>query len=501
MQNLRKDAIRGGAAKLGSQVASMVLRLGSVMILARILTPNDFGLVAMVMAPMGALNIFRDLGLSTAAIQRDTLTEDQKSTLFWLNLAVGFALTCIVLLSAPLFVSFYRDPRLLELTIVMSSGFLLYAASIQHSAMLQREMRFVRLATIDTLSLFLGIVIAIAMAAGGAGYWAIAAMTLAPAVLYAVFIWLSSGWVPGLPKRNAGVLSMVKTGGIVTANGLIVYIAYNLDKVLLGRFFGADALGIYSRAYQLINIPNDALNAAVGNVAMSTFSRVREDGERLRKYFLRSYSILVAITTPITFMCAFFAEEIVFVMLGPKWSEAAAIFRYMSPTVIVFGMINPTWPLLVALGLFKRSFKLSLVIGPVSILGYCVGMLWGIEGAAIGFSAALTTWAIPHLAWTVRGTVVTVSDVLRQVYPALLSAAVGTLAAAAVHHWVLAPYGPLLRLFGGAGTLLLVYAVFLLFVMGHWAGYREILQSLTGRGGTDKPAVADAAPSSTPVAG
>jgi len=352
------------------------------------------------------------------------------------------------------------------------------------------------------VSLFLGIVVAVAMAAGGAGYWAIAAMTLAPPAIYGVLAWMSTGWVPGLPKRNVGVSSMVKTGGIVTANGLIVYIAYNLDKVLLGRFFGADALGVYSRAYQLINIPSDALNAAVSNVAMSTFSRIKQDTERLRTYFLRSYSILVSITTPITFVCAFFAEEIIFVMLGPKWSAAAAIFRYLSPTVVVLGMINPTWPLMVALGLFKRSFKLGLVIGPVSILGYGVGMLWGPEGAAIGFSAALIVWAIPHIAWTVSGTAVTLRDVLVQAYPALLSAVVGTLAAAAVHYWVLSPYAPLLRLLGGAGTLLAVYAFFLLFVMGRWSDYRDVLNSLTGRGRTGAaPAGDGSGAASTPVAG
>lgn len=481
MQTLSRDAIRGGAAKLVSQVLSMVLRLGSIMIMARLLTPNDFGLVAMVMAPLGLLNLFRDLGLSTVALQRDSLSEAQKSTLFWVNVLVGILLTGLLALGAPLLASFYREPRLFEITIAMSSGFILYSLSNQHAAQLQREMRFVLLAVIDVVSLLIGILISTAMAAGGAGYWAIVAMTLAPPAIYTVTLWISTGWIPGLPRRNVGVLSMVRSGGIVTANGLTVYIAYNLDKVLLGRFFGADALGVYSRAYQLITIPTDALNGAVSTVALSALSRVKGDPERLRRYFLRSYSILISITTPITFACAFFAQEIIFVVLGPKWSQASAIFRYLTPTVIIFGMINPTWPLLVALGHFKRSFKLGLAIAPISVGGYCAGMSWGPEGAALGFSTALMLWVVPHLAWTVSGTIVSLRDILAQVYPSLLSAAIATSAAAAIHYGVLQGALPLIRLLGGAATLAGVYAFFLLYVMGRWQDYTEVMDRLVGR--------------------
>ena len=134
---------------------------------------------------------------------------------------------------------------------------------------------------------------------------------------------------------------MLRFGGTITLNGLVVYVAYNLEKVLLGRFWGPDALGIYGRAYQLINIPTDNLNSAIGGVAFSALSRLQNDPVRLKSYFLKGYSLVISLTIPITIFCALFADDIVLVILGPKWTEAAVIFRLLTPTVLIFGMINP----------------------------------------------------------------------------------------------------------------------------------------------------------------
>jgi O-antigen/teichoic acid export membrane protein len=464
----------------------VILRLGALAVMGRLLSPNDYGLVAMVMAPLGVLNVFRDLGLSTVAIQHPDLSERQRSTLFWLNMGLGLGLTAIAVLCVPLLVRFYGDERLSLLAIVMSSWFLLYAAIDQHAAMLQREMRFVQIAVIETLSNLLGVSVGIVLAMSGARYWAIVGMTLATPAIYVVLVWLKAGWIPGLPRRGVGVISMVKSGGFLTAAAFAWYVAQNLDKVLVGRLFGADALGLYSRAYTLINLPSDVLYGAMRNVAMSTLAKVSGDAASLRAYFLRSYSILVSITIPITFACALFAEEIVLVVLGPKWSQAATIFRYLSPTALVLGLMSPTWPLLVALGLFKRNFALGLAIAPISIVGYGVGMSWGAEGAAIGLSAALVISVIPLLAWTVSATAVSLRDLLAQIYPPLLCSVLACLAAAVVRQWVLPTQcAPLLCLLVGLSTFGSVYAVVLLFGMGRWAEYSNVLQTFRGARMTD----------------
>ncbi|HXJ15554.1 MAG TPA: lipopolysaccharide biosynthesis protein, partial [Candidatus Limnocylindrales bacterium] len=296
MQDLKSRAIRGGFAKVCSQGANFALRIGSLMVLARLLDPKDFGLVGMVTAFTGVLTLFRDFGLSSATIQRLEVTDEQVSTLFWINSLVGAMLWLLLAAVSPLVAMFYREPRLLWLTMVLAVGFFFNALGVQHSAMLQRQMRFAALAIIDFVALLSGVGVAIAMAFHGFKYWSLVAMTTVTPLVTSISLWLTTGWIPGPPRRGAGVHSMMRFGGTITLNGLVVYVAYNLEKVLLGRFWGAETVGIYGRAYQLINIPTDNLNSAVGEVAFSVLARVQNDAARLRSYFLKGYSLVLALT-------------------------------------------------------------------------------------------------------------------------------------------------------------------------------------------------------------
>ena len=259
--------------------------MGSLMVLARLLGPKDFGLVGMVTAFTGVLSLFRDFGLSAAAVQRTTVTEEQISTLFWINVFVGALLALLTFAMAPFIAAFYHEPRLFAVTAVVAFGFLFNAAGVQHSALLQRQMRFTALAVINTVSLIVGTAIAIGGAKAGYGYWALVAMTVTLPLITTIGLWMATGWVPGMPHRRVGIRSMMHFGGTLTLNGLVVYVATNIEKVLLGRFWGVDAIGIYGRAYQLINIPTDNLNSAAGEVAFSALSRLQDDPGRLRELF------------------------------------------------------------------------------------------------------------------------------------------------------------------------------------------------------------------------
>src|SRR5208282_3290002 len=157
----------------------------------------------------------------------------------------------------------------------------------------------------------------------------------------------------------AGIRSMIHFGGTLTLNGLVAYVAYNAEKVMIGRFWGADAIGIYGRGYQLINIPTATLNSAVGEVAFSALSRLQHDPIRLRSYFLKGFSLVLGLTLPITIACALFADDVVFVLLGPKWKDTAAIVRLLAPTITVFAIINPLGWLVFSLGLIGRGLKLA----------------------------------------------------------------------------------------------------------------------------------------------
>ena len=222
---------------------------------------------------------------------------------------------------------------------------------------------------------------------------------------------------------------MLRFGGTIILNNLIVYIAYNFEKLLLGQFWGADALGLYGRAYQLINVPTTGVHSAIGGVVFSALSRLQDDPVRLRSYFLRCYSLVVSMTVPVSVFAALFADDMVLVILGPKWADAATIFRLLTPTVLVFGVINPTGWLLQSIGLQGRSLRVALVIAPLVIAAYLIGMPYGPNGVAFAYSAAMMLWLAPHVVWCLHNTPISPRDLfVAACRPFIASIAAGAVA-------------------------------------------------------------------------
>ncbi len=478
MKDLKEKTIRGGFARFCAQGASFTVRVGSLMVLARILGPKDFGLVGMVTAFTGVLSLFRDFGLSSAAIQHTNVTDEQISTLFWINILVGALLSLLSVALAPVIAAFYHEPRLFGVTIALAAGFLLNGAGVQHGALLQRQMRFTTLAVVNTVALVAGTAIAIGAAMAGYGYWALVTMALSLPLISTIGFWLTTAWIPGKPQRRTGIRSMLHFGGKITLNGLVVYAASNFDKVLLGRFWGADVLGIYGRAYQLIHIPTDNLNQAAGEVAFAALSRLQDDPKRLKSYFLKGYSLVLTLTVPITIACALFADDVIRVLLGQKWMAAVPIFRLLAPTILVFAIVNPLWWLISSLGLVGRTLRMALVIAPIMIAGYVIGLPYGANGVAFAYSTVMLLWVIPAIAWCVRGTTVSFREILSTAsWPMGSSIVAGGLA-----FGVRLAYGhllsPLPRLVLESTVLLLTFFAILLFVAGQKSFYLDLLRGM-----------------------
>jgi O-antigen/teichoic acid export membrane protein len=480
-EDLKQKTLRGASMRLFAQGASFLLRVVSLMVLARLLKPDDFGLVGMVTAITGVLSLFRDFGLSAATVQRVSITDAQASTLFWLNGLVGAILTVVALASAPAIAAFYHQPHLIGVTFIVAAGFFFNGFGVQHSALLQRQMRFTSLATIELISLVVSTIVAIVFAKIGFGYWALAWMTLCAPIVSTVGLWVAARWVPGLPRRGAGIRSMLRFGGTVTLNGLVIYVGSNFEKILLGRFWGAEAIGIYGRAYQLIRMPIDSLNFAVGEVAFSALSRLQGDHALLKRYFLRGYSLVLVLTLPITFGCALFANDLIAVLLGPKWQSAAQIFRLLAPTILAFAILNPMGWLMNAMGLVGRGLKIALVLAPTMIAGYAVGLPYGPRAVAISYSVVMMFATIPLLAWAIHNTPIGLFDVFGSIARPLASicvASIATYGASLLWGEFLASW---LHLFVELTILFVIYGLFLAFVFGDRTLYSGVVRGLFGR--------------------
>ncbi|MGH2396991.1 MAG: oligosaccharide flippase family protein, partial [bacterium] len=330
---------------------------------------------------------------------------------------------------------------------------------------------------INTISLIVAIAIGVSAAAAGLGYWALVLMTIVSPPVNTIGCWLTTKWVPGRPQRGVGIRSMMRFGNTVTLNVLVYYFASNFDKILLGRFWGAEALGVYGRAYQLISIPTDNLNSAAGEVAFPALSRLQDDPARLKSYFLKGYSLILAATLPVTMVCAIFADDVIIVLLGPQWVAVAPIFRLLSPTILVFAIVNPLGWFLTSAGLIRRSLAMAVVLAPFMISAYVIGLRYGPTGVASAYSTIMLLWVVPAITWAVRGTMISSFDVFLAVSRPLASSIVAGGVAFGVRLAIGQLLPPLPRLVLESTVLMVVFAAMLLFVMGQKSLLLDLLRA------------------------
>jgi O-antigen/teichoic acid export membrane protein len=479
--DLKRKSVVGGVAAVSAQGAKFVVQTATTMVLARLLSPEDFGLQGMVVVLTGFLGLFRDAGLGSATVQKREVTNEQASTLFWVSVAIGAILAALCVALAPLMVAFYHEPRLYWIAVVSGATFLFNGLATQHGALLQRGMRFVTQAKIDVLSLTVGSGTGVVMAMLGCRYWSLVGMAMAMSIVSAVAVWIAVPWVPGPPRRRSGIRSMLHFGGLATCNSFVVFLAWNAEKLLLGRFWGPDALGLYGRAFQLVTLPVQQLNGALGNVAFPALSRIQNDAKRLARSFLRAFSLLISLTIPITITCALFAEQIVWVVLGPKWMEAAPIFRLLAPVALVFAVANPLSWLVMSTGRVGRALSISTATTPLVIVGILLGLSHGPIGVACGYSLAMTLLIIPIAAWSKLGTEITWADLWDATKPpflsGLLAGAAGLLVKFTLDGWL-----PLMAYMTvGVGLVLGIYAWVLLIVLRQKHVYLDLVFQLLPR--------------------
>ena len=479
LQDLKRLALRGGLASLLGHAGSFLLRLGFVVVAARLLFPEDFGLVAMVTAFTAVLNLFATAGLSSATVQKATITKEEVSALFWINMLVGLVLSLVCVLIAPLVVRFYHEPRLLWIMIAMGLAFLFNAAGVQPLALLQREMRYVAISVIEVLGQLVSLGTGIALALAGFSYWALVAAAIVLPATTTASAWIATAWTPGRPSWPAGILSMLHFGGTLTLNGLISYMTYSFDRFVLGRVWGPSAVGYYGVASQLIFAPTQSLNTAVGGVMFSALSRLQDDSARFRSCFLKGYSLYVSLTMPTTIFAGVFAKDLLGLALGPQWTESSIIFQLLAPAVLVLGIINPMAWLLFSLRRHVRSLKIALVIAVLIVTGCLAGLPYGPEGVAIGFSVVMVVWLPPHVVWCVHGTPVSTSDILRALGRPLLAATVATALAYLVVTYVGPTQSPTLNLLMACSVMAVAYSC-LMIATGKQL-YHDLLTSMRDR--------------------
>lgn len=409
---------RGGLISLISQGLKFAVSVGATAILAHLLSPQDYGLVGMVGVVTSFVSLFKDMGLSDVTVQRPEITYSQISTLFWVNTGLSVAIMLLTIALAPTVAWFFEEPRLTKITVVTALGFVLGGLSVQHEALLIRQMRYFVLSVIVFGSMTVGYAVGITLAWYGANYWALVFGQLAVLAANTLGLWIACGWRPGRPKYDATVKSMLHFGGHVTGYSLVDYFSRNVDHLLIGRLSGAQSLGLYSKAFQLVTLPTDQVNEATSAVTIPALSRLSHSPERYRQAYMRIMEKVALVTMPAAALTTVAADWLIHVVLGEGWIQAAPILVFIS----VAGLFQPVaktgrW-LLVTQGRTPEMLRWSTINASIAIASVVVGLNWGAVGVAVAYSLTRLLIANPLMFWYIGRTgPVRTGDFYRQLVP------------------------------------------------------------------------------------
>jgi len=478
--DLKGRSIRSGAVTMSGQAVKFFLRMGSFAVLGRLLTPGEFGLVAMVTVVTEFALMFRDMGLSTATIQRPEVSGAQVSTLFWVNAGIGAALAAITALLAPVLVWWNAEPDLIKITPVLAIGLILGGLAIQHEALLKRQMRFSALATIEVASVAVGIAMAIVSALLGAGYWSLVVMHVAMSAAMTLGVWMISGWRPGRPRLRCGVRSMLSFGRDIVAYRIVNYLGANTDKFLLGRYWGRDVLGLYGRAYGLLMLPITQITWPITTVALPAMSRILDEPKKYARYYARLVQLLAFVTMPLVVLLAVCSRSVILLVLGEQWTEASRIFQILAVTAFIQPLSSTIVLVLLSQGLSGRLLKFGALNSSFIVVAFIIGIRWGAVGVASGYAVASYLVLFPGLWYSFRGTPVSIGTAVRAVWRAVIASGVMALALILVYPYLLGLAN--IAIFGIAFILAaFVYLLVWIFIPGgidvlrDFAGYIALI--------------------------
>jgi O-antigen/teichoic acid export membrane protein len=385
--------------------------MGATMILARILIPGDFGVVAMASAFTGFVGLFADLGLSMATVQKPQITHSQVSALFWVNVAVSAMLGGAAAGLAPFVAWFYGREELLNITIVIGATFILSGLGAQHIALLRRQMRFSALAVIDIATVICGSAVAIIVGVAGGGYWALVALVVAQALARTIMGFSLSRWRPGRPGDMAEVRSLLGFGANLTGASLLNYSIRNADNMILGYIGGAAQLGLYTKAYGLLTMPLSQFLSPISAVTVPALCRLVDNPTEFRSLFLRSAHLVILLVVLCTSWAFAVAPELVRIVLGPGWEQTIVIFRILAiGTIVSSTNIAGAW-VATPMGRTDRQLRLAAVAAPVYIAAFAVGSRWGAEGVAAAFTATCCLLRIPTFHYLLKDSPIRPSDI------------------------------------------------------------------------------------------
>jgi O-antigen/teichoic acid export membrane protein len=388
--DVRAKVMRGMGWVGASQVVLQIIRTIGAILVARLLTPDEYGLAMLALVFTSLVLVFSDLALGAALIQRKTITESDRSTAFWITIGAGMLFTVVgVALSGPAS-RLYGAPESQALLAVLSASFLLTAVGSTQQSLLLRDMQFARIEMLNVAGALAGTGCAVVLAAMGTGAWAIIGQQLATATLTSILLWRASSWRPKLHFSKASAKDLGGFSSYLVGHRLLFYIHQNADRFLVGRFLGTAALGAYAVAYNLILQPAARIAGPVQRVLTPAFARLQDEPERIAALWARAARLVGAIAIPGLAGLVVVAPDFVPVVLGDQWDAAIPVVQLLAWVGMLQAVQAINVDILMARDRTKTLFRYSIAFCTIHVIAFSVGLQWGIAGVAGAFAVSST---------------------------------------------------------------------------------------------------------------
>ncbi len=401
--SLKAEAISGAKWTTASSVAVAAIQFVQLVVVARVLSPGDFGLMAMVMAVLGFAQIFTDVGVGSAVIHRQTNSHQELSSLYWLNVFAGAAVFLLTVAATPLVVAFFDEPRLATLLPATALLFLIAPFGQLFQLLLQKELKFRNLALVEFLSAFAGAVVAIGCALAGFGVYSLAFGQLAAAcfaaVAVATMVWRE--WRPAVWFRTVDIRPYLRFGLFQLGDRAVNFLVARADQIVIGAVLGAATLGLYNFAWNLAIMPVTRINPILTRIAFPLFAKVQLENERLKRGYLMLVWLLTMTNGPILAGGAGVAATLVPLAFGPQWVPMVPVLQVLAFVGLSRSIVNPIGALVLAKGRPDLAFKLNacflFVQIPAVYLGARIGGIAGVAWTVLALQVADMTSAYVFL--------------------------------------------------------------------------------------------------------
>jgi PST family polysaccharide transporter len=456
--------LRGLGWLAAAQGVQQALQLSIRVLMVRLLAPLDFGLMGMVTVVIGFLLMIHDLGFGPALVRKEAVTEEELSTVFWLNLLTGCLLALTTAALGPALAWFYHQPQLSPVCLGLAFTSLFAPLGSVHTALLQRRFAFRSLAAIDILGLAVSGAVGVTLAAGGRGVWALVWQSNVNYFTVLLATVVLARWTPRFSLNPRAAAGMGRFSACLTASLVVNYWVRNLDNLLIGRFLGASALGLYSQAYQMMLYPIQNVTALVGRVLWPALAQIRAEPERLRRVYLRSLHGIAAITFPLMLGALVVASDLYSVLLGARWRPSVFLFQVLCPVGMLQSIGSTIGWIYMTTGRTDRLLRWNLIVACIILPGFGLSLIWGgLRGITIGYAVLAALLFVPSLLQPFRLIELQPAEAFHRLTPIVTAAAGMALTIAAFRWSALQQAAPVTRLIVELTLAAGVYASLL-----HW---------------------------------